>query len=133
MSLWFGSLGEHSTGFFVRMLPLCAARSAVYSTRLSVKALSLLCGNPPPFHQYLKLLLFKTSTRIFAPSPSRPSLARFWSRFLIAGFSDRLSVRSILSSLAPYKAQALAWPSFISFINGTKHAMILDHHCESAC
>jgi hypothetical protein len=80
------------------------------------------CGNQLTFHQYQNLLPLKTSTQISVPFPSRPLWAKFWSRFLTAGFSNQLQYRSTLLSLAHFEAQAQAWRSSTSSISALYEA-----------
>jgi hypothetical protein len=87
------------------------------------------------FHQYQNPPPLKTSTQTFVPSPSRPLLAKFWSRFLIplAFLINHRTDRPSSVWRTTRFSEAQAWLSSTSSISATKHTMTLVHPYGSAC
>ena len=115
--------------FVVRRTHLfCVVHYAPFSIRPFVKASFLPCGSQPTFYQFQNLLPPSTSIQTFVLFHLLLFSVKSWNPFPTAGFFSQFQTKSIPSSSVLNEDQAQAWLSSTSCINGTKHAIILDHH-----
>ena len=119
---------KYQRGFFARTHLFCVVHYVPFSIRPFVKASFLPCGSQPTFYQFQNLLPPSTSIQTFVLFHLLLFSVKSWNPFPTAGFFSQFQTKSIPSSSVLNEDQTQAWLSSTSSINGTKHAMILDHH-----